>query len=141
MDILRVVAGFLLTCCFVAAYMMLYALVIARSGLNFEISSSGIMYMFILSIIIMGFSIVPAIFVLALSEAKGIRSVYYYSASGLLVSLVVLEIVSDLATTDGSTLLYFVTSGVFGGVFYWLIAGKHAGSAKQRASKFSGPRG
>jgi hypothetical protein len=80
-------------------------------------------------------AIVPALVLIGLGEALRLRSFIYYGAAGVVVALAsyygcnisaMLENTTDVPPVEPALLLA-VAAGIFGGVVYWLIAGRKAG--------------
>lgn len=80
-------------------------------------------------------AIVPAFVLIGLGEALRMRNFIYYGAAGALVALASYYGCNISATLENTTdvppvehaLLLAVAAGIFGGVVYWLIAGRKAG--------------
>jgi hypothetical protein len=78
----------------------------------------------------------PALVLIVFSEAARMRSLLYYGVAGALVGLAA-YFGSDISarlenTTDvvpvGHALQLAAAAGIFGGLVYWLIAGRRAGA-------------
>jgi len=85
-------------------------------------------------------AILPAVVVIAISEAARMRSFIYYGAGGALVALasyygsdisIRLENTTDV-TPVANTLQLAAAAGILGGLAYWLIAGRNAGRWRER---------
>ena len=89
-------------------------------------------------IFVSGFALLPAVAIVALTEALNIRSVLAYAIGGAVVGLAcylgLIPFDTDAMRFDGIVRrhLEVVTgAGIVGGLIYWLIAGRNAGRWKQ----------
>ena len=80
-------------------------------------------------------ALLPAVVVIAISEAARMRSFIYYGVGGALVAIasyygsdisIRLENTTDV-TPVANTLQLAAAAGILGGLAYWLIAGRNAG--------------
>jgi hypothetical protein len=85
-------------------------------------------------------ALLPAVVVIAISEAARMRSFIYYGVGGALVALasyygsdisIRLENTTDV-TPVANTLQLAAAAGILGGLAYWLIAGRNAGRWRER---------
>jgi hypothetical protein len=85
-------------------------------------------------------AILPAVLVIAISEAARVRSFIYYGVGGALVALasyygsdisVQLENTTDV-TPVANALQLAAAAGILGGLAYWLIAGRNAGRWREQ---------
>lgn len=96
-----------------------------------EIAQSTFDLLFQGSLIASGATIVPALAVVIIGEVARIRSWLYYMIGGGL-SLAAIPLLANLNTAGPATLpaaivwQVFATAGFFGGLAYWLIAGRNA---------------
>ena len=89
-------------------------------------------------IFVSGFALLPAVAIVALTEALNIRSVLAYAIGGAVVGLAcylgLIPFDTDTMRFDGIVRrhLEVVTgAGIVGGLVYWLVAGRNAGRWKQ----------
>ncbi|UVK56104.1 hypothetical protein DBIPINDM_002685 [Mesorhizobium sp. AR02] len=93
------------------------------------------------------FAFLPAVIVILVAEILGRRDWLYYALGGAVVAAVFLGLVdhapdSTFAVTDTSAIMAVIGGGMVGGLFYWLSAGRWAGSWwKDDASISPGPSG
>jgi len=94
------------------------------------------------------FAFLPAVIVILLAEILGRRDWLYYALAGAVVAAVFLGLVdhapdSTFAVTDTSAIMAVIGGGMVGGIFYWLSAGRWAGSwwKDENASISPGPSG
>ena len=79
------------------------------------------------------FAFMPAIIVILIAEILGRRDWLFYALAGAVVAGVFLGLVdhaqeSTFAVTDTSAIMAVIGGGMVGGIFYWLSAGRWAGS-------------
>ena len=79
------------------------------------------------------FAFMPAVIVILAAEILGRRDWLYYALTGAVVAAVFLGLVdhardSTFAVTDTSAIMAVIGAGMVGGIFYWLSAGRWAGS-------------
>ncbi|WP_027059359.1 hypothetical protein [Mesorhizobium loti] len=79
------------------------------------------------------FAFMPAIIVILVAEILGRRDWLFYALAGAVVAGVFLGLVdhaqeSTFAVTDTSAIMAVIGGGMVGGIFYWLSAGRWAGS-------------
>ncbi|WP_214476483.1 hypothetical protein [Mesorhizobium sp. dw_380] len=79
------------------------------------------------------FAFMPSVIVILAAEILGRRDWLYYALAGAVVAGVFLGLVdhardSTFAVTDTSAILAVIGGGMVGGIFYWLSAGRWAGS-------------
>ncbi|TGQ07708.1 MULTISPECIES: hypothetical protein [unclassified Mesorhizobium] len=79
------------------------------------------------------FAFMPAAVVILAAEVLGRRDWLFYALGGAVVAVVFLGFAhrigdSDFDVTDNSVRLALIGSGMVGGIFYWLFAGRWAGS-------------
>ncbi|MFN3351723.1 hypothetical protein [Pseudorhodoplanes sp.] len=81
---------------------------------------------------------IPSVILIAVAETFDIRSIFYYAIGGGLIAAIA-WFMSDISlqlenTTDLSPITYglqlVAASGIIGGFFYWLLAGRKAGRWK-----------
>ncbi|MER9332218.1 hypothetical protein [Mesorhizobium sp. M0488] len=75
----------------------------------------------------------PATIVILVAELLGRRDWLFYALAGAVVAAVFLGLVdhagdSTFAVTDTSAMMAVIGGGMIGGIFYWLSAGRWAGS-------------
>ncbi|TPK58239.1 hypothetical protein FJ546_24445 [Mesorhizobium sp. B2-4-19] len=94
------------------------------------------------------FAFLPAAIVILLAEILGRRDWLYYALAGAVVAAVFLGLVdraqeSTFAITDTSAIMAVIGGGMVGGIFYWLSAGRWAGSwwKEANAPTLPGPSG
>jgi uncharacterized membrane-anchored protein YitT (DUF2179 family) len=93
------------------------------------------------------FAFMPAVIVILAAEILGRRDWLYYALAGAVVAAVFLGLVdhaqeSTFAVTDTSAIMAVIGGGMVGGIFYWLSAGRWAGSWwKDDPSISPGPSG
>ncbi|BAB51036.1 hypothetical protein [Mesorhizobium japonicum] len=94
------------------------------------------------------FAFLPAVIVILVAEILGRRDWLYYALAGAVVATVFLGLVdhaqeSTFAITDTSAIMAVIGGGMVGGIFYWLSAGRWAGSwwKDESASTSPGPSG
>ncbi len=79
------------------------------------------------------FAFMPAAVVILVAEVLGRRDWLFYALGGAAIAVVFLGFVHDigdanLAITDTNVRLAMIGAGMVGGIFYWLSAGRWAGS-------------
>lgn len=79
------------------------------------------------------FALMPASIVILLAEILGRRDWLFYALAGAVVAAVFLGLVdhngdTTFAVRDTSAIMAVIGSGMVGGIFYWLSAGRWAGS-------------
>ena len=84
------------------------------------------------------FAFIPAIVVILIAEVLGRRDWLFYALAGAVVAGVFLGFVHQDAdvnfdVTEINARLAIVGSGMIGGIFYWLSAGRWAGSWRRQA--------
>ncbi|TKB95295.1 MAG: hypothetical protein E5W81_05105 [Mesorhizobium sp.] len=93
------------------------------------------------------FAFMPAAIAILVSEILGRRDWLFYALAGAVVSAVFLGFVHQTAdanfeVTNTSVMLAVIGCGMVGGIFYWLSAGRSAGSWRQIGRPISpGPSG
>jgi hypothetical protein len=92
------------------------------------------------------FAFMPAAIVIIVSEIFSRRDWLFYALAGAVVAAVFLGFVHRTAdanfdVTNTSAVLAVVGCGMVGGIFYWLSAGRWAGSWRQAAPTSSAPSG
>jgi hypothetical protein len=92
------------------------------------------------------FAFMPAAIVIIVSEIFSRRDWLFYALAGAVVAAVFLAFVHRTAdanfdVTNTSAVLAVVGCGMVGGIFYWLSAGRWAGSWRQAAPISSAPSG
>lgn len=84
------------------------------------------------------FAFMPASLVILVSEILGRRDWLYYALGGAVVAAMFLGLAhqtgdSDFAVKDTHAIMAVIGCGMVGGIFYWLSAGRWAGSWRQAA--------
>jgi hypothetical protein len=79
------------------------------------------------------FALMPASVVILLAEILGRRDWLFYALAGAVVAAVFLGLVDNtgdatFAVTGTSAIMAVIGGGMVGGIFYWLSAGRWAGS-------------
>ncbi|MBZ9671371.1 hypothetical protein [Mesorhizobium sp. ES1-3] len=94
------------------------------------------------------FGFMPAALVILIAEILGRRDWLFYALAGALVAGVFLGLVdnvrdSPFAVTETSAIMAVIGGGMVGGIFYWLSAGRWAGSwwKDEKAPTSPGPSG
>ncbi|MER8408414.1 MULTISPECIES: hypothetical protein [unclassified Mesorhizobium] len=93
------------------------------------------------------FAFMPAAIAILVSEILGRRDWLFYALAGAAVAAVFLGFVHQTAdanfeVTNTSVMLAVIGCGMVGGIFYWLSAGRSAGSWRQIGRPISpGPSG
>ncbi|KAA3451390.1 hypothetical protein C7I87_07310 [Mesorhizobium sp. SARCC-RB16n] len=94
------------------------------------------------------FGFMPAAVVILIAEILGRRDWLFYALAGAVVAGVFLGLVDNVrdsafAVTETSTLMAVLGGGMVGGIFYWLSAGRWAGSwwKDEKAPTSPGPTG
>lgn len=88
------------------------------------------------AIVIFSVGFLPAMLVIALAEGLALRSAVVYGVMGAALSLAMaygLDFAGYIATPDGDLARnreVFAAAGIAGGLVYWLIAGRRAGTWK-----------
>lgn len=85
------------------------------------------------------FAFLPAVIVILLAEILGRRDWLYYALAGAVVAAVFLGLVDHAPDSTFAV----IGGGMVGGIFYWLSAGRWAGSwwKDENASTSPGPSG
>ncbi|MBX9711760.1 MAG: hypothetical protein K2X60_12070 [Xanthobacteraceae bacterium] len=127
--------GFL-AACFVAGMVVLFALLFPEMELQTLDIDGGTMNAIIGFgfILVSGFALVPALFVVLITEAFNIRGILTYAIlgglAGLCSYLAFIPFDTVSMTFEGIVrrhLEIMVGAGILGGVVYWMIAGRNAG--------------
>ncbi|AEH85471.1 hypothetical protein [Mesorhizobium opportunistum] len=86
---------------------------------------------------------VPAALVILIGEVLGRRDWLFYALGGAVITFVSLAFMPDAAYVETSARLEITGSGMVGGIFYWLAAGRWAGSwwKNDRPATSPGPSG
>ncbi|RUV74533.1 MAG: hypothetical protein EOR30_31675 [Mesorhizobium sp.] len=93
------------------------------------------------------FAFMPAAIAILVSEIFGRRDWLFYALAGAAVAAVFLGFVHQTAdanfeVTSTSVMLAVIGCGIVGGIFYWLSAGRSAGSWREIGNPISpGPSG
>ncbi|MEI9410999.1 hypothetical protein [Mesorhizobium salmacidum] len=94
------------------------------------------------------FGFMPAAIVILIAEILGRRDWLFYALAGALVAGVFLGLVDNIrdsafAVTETSAIMAVLGGGMVGGIFYWLSAGRWAGSwwKDEKAPTSPGPSG
>ena len=79
------------------------------------------------------FAFMPAVIVILVAEILGRRDWLFYALSGAVTAAVFLGLVdhagdTTFAVTGPSAIMAVIGGGMVGGIFYWLSAGRWAGS-------------
>ncbi|PZV38687.1 hypothetical protein [Mesorhizobium kowhaii] len=85
------------------------------------------------------FGFMPAVIVIVLAEILGRRDWLFYALAGAVVAAVFLGLIdhagdATFAVRNTSAILAVIGSGMVGGIFYWLSAGRWAGSWRDSTS-------
>ncbi|MEI9422670.1 hypothetical protein O7A70_16010 [Mesorhizobium sp. Cs1299R1N1] len=94
------------------------------------------------------FGFAPAAIIILIAEILGRRDWLFYALAGALVAGVFLGLVDNIrdsvfAVTETSAIMAVLGGGMVGGIFYWLSAGRWAGSwwKDEKAPTSPGPSG
>ncbi|MEI9417986.1 hypothetical protein [Mesorhizobium sp. Cs1321R2N1] len=94
------------------------------------------------------FGFAPAAIIILIAEILGRRDWLFYALAGALVAGVFLGLVDNIrdstfAVTETSAIMAVLGGGMVGGIFYWLSAGRWAGSwwKDENAPTSPGPSG
>jgi hypothetical protein len=112
--------------------------VMAPLGPNAETAESIALWSVtgIAAIMIFSVGFLPALLVIALAEGLALRSAVIYGIIGALLALAMgygLDFAGYIATPEGDLARnreVFAAAGIAGGLVYWLIAGRRAGTWK-----------
>jgi hypothetical protein len=80
------------------------------------------------------FAFIPAVFAIVIGEVTGKRDWLFYALAGAVVALVIIGFsrggggAAFAETADLNLALIVIGSGMCGGIGYWLVAGRSAGS-------------
>jgi len=91
------------------------------------------------------FAFVPSAFAILVSEIFGLRDWLYHALAGGVVAAVVIGLFRDAAEAGNEAIanpsfaLAIVGGGMCGGIGYWLVAGRTAGSWRQRPRDVTSP--
>lgn len=91
------------------------------------------------------FAFVPSVVAILISEIFGLRDWLYHALAGGVVAAVVIGFfrgaaeAGNEAVTDPRFALGIIGAGMCGGIGYWLIAGRTAGSWRQRPRDVTSP--
>jgi hypothetical protein len=77
---------------------------------------------------------VPAALVILIGEVLGRRDWLFYTLGGAVIVFVELGFMTDAAYVETNSRLEMIGCGMVGGIFYWLSAGRWAGSWWQAAT-------
>jgi MFS family permease len=88
------------------------------------------------ALFVASFALMPAAFVIMVSDSLGRREWLVYALAGAVVAAIFLGFVHQTAdanfeVTNTSAVLAVIGCGMVGGIFYWLSAGRWAGSWRQ----------
>ena len=121
-----------------AASAFLNILVLAHLGYtpaNPEPTATASLYFSVpfVALFVAYFAFMPAAVVILIAEVLGRRDWLFYAIGGAVVAVLFLGFAhrigdSDFDVTDNSVRLALIGSGMVGGIFYWLFAGRWAGS-------------
>ena len=86
-----------------------------------------------LALFVAYFGFMPAAIVILIAEMLGRRDWLFYALGGAAIAVVFLGFAhnigdGDFDVTDNNVRLALIGSGMVGGIFYWLCAGRWAGS-------------
>lgn len=86
-----------------------------------------------LALFVAYFAFVPAVIVILIAEILGRRDWLFYALGGAVIAIVFLGFAhtvadADFDISDTNARLALVGAGMVGGIFYWLFAGRWAGS-------------
>ncbi|MER8466761.1 hypothetical protein [Mesorhizobium sp. M1396] len=93
------------------------------------------------------FALMPACVVILVAEILGRRDWLFYALAGAVIAAVFLGLVEHsgdaFAVADTSAIMAVIGGGMVGGIFYWLSAGRWAGSwwKDENAPTSPGPSG
>lgn len=84
-----------------------------------------------------GFTVLPFVVAVALAEARGLRSVLWWLALGAALGIAAHGLVAFTGAPDRAAqrLVAFVVAGVVGGLAYWAVAGRNAGTGFARRGR------
>lgn len=104
----------------------------------------------LVSLFVAYLAFIPAVPAILIGEALGKRDWLFYAIAGAVIAAVVIGFMSGTAETgygivsDPSFALAIMASGMCGGIVYWLVSGRSAGSWRSRTGRSSissGPSG
>ncbi len=87
------------------------------------------------------FAFIPAVPAMLLGEILGKRDWLFYALAGAVVAAVVIGMLTGMAETgqdfvsDPGFALAIIGSGLFGGMAYWLVAGRSAGRWREAIAR------
>ncbi len=140
--------GFLLAC-FVASMVVLFGLLFPEMDLQSLQINDGVVNVILGFgfLLVSGFALVPALFVVLVTEAFSIRTMLTYAVlgglAGLCSYLAFIPFDTVSMTFNGIVrrhLEIMVGAGILGGVVYWLIAGRNAGYWREPLTTERPPR-
>ncbi|RUV42340.1 MAG: hypothetical protein EOQ55_28965 [Mesorhizobium sp.] len=91
-----------------------------------------------LALFVAYFGFMPAAIVILIAEVLGRRDWLFYALGGAVIAVVFLGFAhnigdGDFDVADNNVRLALIGSGMVGGIFYWLSAGRWAGSWRREA--------
>jgi len=90
------------------------------------------------------FGFVPSIIAIVLGEIAGKRDWLFYAIAGAVIGLVIVGLIRGVAESgevfaEPMVALTLIGGGMCGGIGYWLVAGRTAGSWRQRRGDVTSP--
>ncbi|WP_421915518.1 hypothetical protein [Mesorhizobium sp.] len=92
------------------------------------------------SLFVAYFAFMPACIVILVSEILGRRDWLFYALGGAVIAAIFLGLAhqsgdSDFAVADTQAIMTVIGCGMVGGIFYWLSAGRWAGSWRRAGGR------
>lgn len=79
------------------------------------------------------YALAPFAVIVVLAEAFAVRSIFLFVGAGMLIGAgFAWSEIGDQVTFEDRRLLIAAAAGIVGGFVYWLIAGRHSGSYRER---------
>lgn len=136
MRVIRVVFGFVLACLAAAATLVLFVytpaeLVSMPSGMGADRTTEAGLFAVVVMPQVAAFAALPALIGVIIAERRGISSLGYYAILGIVIAALGFLLQHITETPGQTTILHnyaltaFLTSGLAGGLIYWLFSGRY----------------
>jgi hypothetical protein len=136
MRVIRVVFGFVLACLAAAVTLVLFVYTPAElasmpSGMGADRATEAGLFALVVTAHVAAFAALPALIGVFIAERRGVSSLGYYAILGVVIAALGF-LMQHISETPGQTtilhnyaLTAFLTSGLAGGLIYWLSSGRY----------------